>query len=72
MEYDVELEKAIEEVGHMRVFAMARANGWGPYDAPPKWVWWQIVATLREQEHEKKVGLQQHAMKELQRPTLIN
>ena len=44
---DKELEKAIEEVGRGRVFAYARENGWDSHAAPPKWVWWGIVAELR-------------------------
>jgi hypothetical protein len=41
-----ELEAAINEVGRDRVFAMARALGWGD-TTPPEFVWWSIVDKLR-------------------------
>jgi hypothetical protein len=44
---DHDLEKAIDEVGRDRVIAKAVALGWGNHGAPPKWVWWQIVAEFR-------------------------
>lgn len=40
---DPELEQAIDSVGRQRVFNLARANGWRPGTAPPKWVWWELV-----------------------------
>lgn len=45
--YDMELERAIADLGRERVFAVARANGWSAWESPPKWVWWNIVAELR-------------------------
>jgi len=39
------LEKAIDEAGRDKVFQRARDIGWR--DAPPKWVWWGIIAELR-------------------------
>ena len=43
---DSELEKAIDRVGRDKVFALAKANGWGPSSSPPKHVWWGIVRQL--------------------------
>lgn len=45
---DQELEKAIDEVGREKVFQRAREVGWRYGDDPPKWVWWGIVAELRQ------------------------
>lgn len=44
---DLELEKAIDEVGRDRVFHCARKLGWGNHQ-PPKYVWWSIIAELRQ------------------------
>ncbi len=43
---DSNLETAIDDVGREEVFARARALGWHQA-APPKYVWWNIVAMLR-------------------------
>lgn len=43
---DQELEAAIDAAGREKVFAVARANGWGSYNPPPKYVWWQIIERL--------------------------
>lgn len=45
---DKELESAIDNAGRDRVFAFMRANGWTPYSAPPKWVWWAAVSAVQE------------------------
>jgi hypothetical protein len=49
---DAALEAAIDRVGRDRVLATARAMGW-TYDAPPKWVWWAIIAEI---DAKKKGG----------------
>lgn len=49
MSADQELEKAIEAIGRDRVFARARALGWTE-GSPPKWVWWGVVAELRQED----------------------
>jgi hypothetical protein len=40
---DHELEAAIDRAGRDAVFLLARAYGWYPPYAPPKWVWWGLV-----------------------------
>lgn len=42
---DPELEKALDEVGRYQAFTLAKAYGWTC--APPKWVWWNIIAALK-------------------------
>ena len=44
---DADLEAAITAVGRERVFAYARAAGWGDCAFPPQHVWWQIVRDLQ-------------------------
>ena len=48
MTYDADLEREIDRVGRGRVFARMKHLGWRPYDAPPKWVWRQVVRELDE------------------------
>lgn len=48
-ERDPALEAALDEVGREAAFALASANGWSAGDAPPKWVWWDIIAQLRQE-----------------------
>lgn len=50
---DAELEAAIDEVGRGKVFALAELNGWTPFCAPPKYVWWEIVRQLRASKPEQ-------------------
>lgn len=45
---DKELEAAIDEVGRDKVFAHARALGWGSTKTPPKHVWWGIIHQIRK------------------------
>lgn len=47
--FDKELEMALDEVGRDQAFSRAKAHGWQPGDAPPKWVWWGIIAELRSE-----------------------
>lgn len=44
---DPVLEAAIDEVGRDRVLSLMRELGWGPDDAPPKWVWERVVELLK-------------------------
>ncbi len=44
---DEALEQAITEVGRETVFSTASAMGWSSGDAVPKYVWWEIVNSLR-------------------------
>ncbi len=45
---DMELEKAIDEVGRFAVFGAATMMGWSAMDDVPKHVWWGIVNKLRQ------------------------
>lgn len=47
-EMNDELEKAIDEVGREKVFQRATEVGWRYGEPPPKWVWWLIIAELRQ------------------------
>jgi hypothetical protein len=47
---DQELESVIDDIGRDAVFDRAREVGWRYGDTPPKWVWWGIVAELREKK----------------------
>lgn len=51
---DEELEKAIDEVGRDGVFRRAKEVGWRYGNPPPKWVWWGIVAELRQQRQRNE------------------
>ena len=53
MTQDAQLEAAIDRVGRDRVFMLALINGWRPGDAPPKFVWWNLV---REAEAQLKAA----------------
>lgn len=39
---DDALERAIDEAGRDKVFALARASGWDGYMAVPKAYWWDF------------------------------
>jgi hypothetical protein len=41
-----ELERLIDRAGRDRVFEIANRLGWGPYSAPPIYVWRQIAEGL--------------------------
>lgn len=47
---DKNLERAIDRAGREQVFTRAYEYGWGPYDLPPKWVWYGIVAEILEEQ----------------------
>ncbi len=44
------LEERISGVGRERVFARARALGWGPYGEVPIFVWWNIVMDIEAED----------------------
>ena len=52
-EPDKDLEAVIDRVGRDRVFDRARSHGWGAYDGPPKWVWWEIIHELETEDRAK-------------------
>lgn len=45
---DQELEKAIDEAGREKVFAIAKANGWDGSMSVPKGFWWDFCRQAKE------------------------
>jgi|GEM_PF-5940453 len=46
---DAQVEALIDSAGRDKVFAKAKALGWGE-QVPPKWVWVEIALDLKRQE----------------------
>jgi len=49
-EHQERLEKAIDSAGRLAVFDMMRAVGWTEKDAPPMWVWWEVVRYVNSRQ----------------------
>ena len=43
---DALVDEMLERAGRDEVFALVRANGWSPADAPPHWVWLEACAEV--------------------------